>query len=83
VDLDQNVTISRADVAALIGLTSNVEAFVRLGGVDVSAVAQTKIQRRLARDLNVDDTAPLGWTAGRPHPASTPGPQRGRLKDRF
>jgi hypothetical protein len=59
VDLDQNVTISRADVAALIGMTSNVEAFVRLGGVDVSAVAQTKIQRRLARDLNVDDTTPL------------------------
>jgi hypothetical protein len=59
VDLDQNVTISRADVAALIGLTSNVEAFVRLGDVDVSAVAQTKIQRRLARDLNVDDTTPL------------------------
>jgi hypothetical protein len=54
-----NVTISRADAAALIGLTANVEAFVRLGDVDVSPVAQAKIQRRLARDLNVDDTTLL------------------------
>jgi hypothetical protein len=54
---DENVTIPRADVAALIGLTANVEAFARVG--DVSPVAQTKIQRRLARDLKVDDTTLL------------------------
>jgi hypothetical protein len=59
VEPDENVTISRADAAALIGLTANVEAFVRLGDVDVSPVAQAKIQRRLARDLNIDDTTPL------------------------
>ncbi len=47
-DPDENVTISRADVVAMIGLTANVEAFARVG--DVSPVAQTKIQRRLARD---------------------------------
>lgn len=57
-DPDEKVTISsRADVAALIGLIANVEGFARVG--DVSPVAQAKIQRRLARDLNVDDRTPL------------------------
>jgi hypothetical protein len=57
VDPDQHVSISRAEAAALLGLTSNIEALAPAG--DVSPHAQAKVRQRLARDISVDDTTPL------------------------
>jgi hypothetical protein len=57
VDTDQHVSISRAEAAALLGLTANLEAFTRAG--DIPPHAQAKIRQRLARDISVDDTTPL------------------------
>ncbi|NUU19536.1 hypothetical protein HP550_20000 [Cellulomonas humilata] len=52
------VTIDRADAIALIGIVASVAGHAAAG--DVTPKAMARIQRRLAADLGVNHSAPLG-----------------------